>query len=41
VPTQRSAIAFALGALGRRPDHLDPDGGEDRVEGGGELAVPI
>ena len=27
--------------LDRRPDHLDPYGGEQRVEGASELAVPI
>ena len=27
--------------LRRRAHHLDPDGGEHGVEGGGELAVPI
>ena len=41
VPTQRSAIAFARGCLRRRPDHPGTDGGEHRVERGGELAVPI
>ena len=41
VPTKRSAIAFARGARTGVLMILDVDGGEDGVEGGGELAVAV
>ncbi len=41
VPTQRSATGVGPRRLGRDADDLDADGGEHRVEGGTELAVPV
>ena len=41
VPTKRSAIAFARGARTGVFDDSYVDGGEDGVEGRGELGVPV
>ena len=41
VPTKRSAIALARGARTGVLMILDVDGGEDGVEGGGELGVAV
>jgi hypothetical protein len=40
-PIQRPAKAFIRGGLRCREHDLDADGGEDRVEGGTELRVPV
>ena len=34
-------VAICPGSPGRDLDHLDASGGEHRIEGGGELGVPV
>jgi hypothetical protein len=41
VPTKRAAIAVARGTRIGCPDDGDVDGGEDRVERGGERGVVV